>query len=203
MNRLDFPTPIDREIKLDPSLIIMSKTDAKGIIEYANDYFMEVCGYEEYELMGKPHNIIRHPDMPKVVFKLLWERLHKGENIHALVKNLAKDGRFYWVLTSFETKYNDSGEIISHYARRKAAPENAIFSIEKLYKTLLAIEKNQTPEIAEKYFYGLLEEKGQTYDRFILEVLNVSESSLQNYFSDTSITKEKPKKKGFLKKLFT
>jgi len=203
MNRLDFPTPIDREIKLDPSLIIMSKTNTKGIIEYANDYFMEICGYEEYELMGQPHNVIRHPDMPKVIFKLLWERLHKGENIHALVKNLAKDGRYYWVLTNFETKYNESGEIISYYARRKAAPENAIFTIEKLYKTLLAIEKNQSTEVAEKYFYGLLEEKGQTYDSFILNVLNVSQSSLQNYFSDTSIIKENSNKKGFLKRLFS
>lgn len=203
MNRLDFPVPIEREIKLDPSLIIMSKTDAKGIIEYANDYFMEISGYEEYELMGQPHNIIRHPEMPKVIFKLLWERLHKGENIHVLVKNLAKDGRYYWVLTNFETKYNDNGEIRSHYARRKAAPENAIFIIEKLYKTLLAIEKNQNPQVAERYFYGLLEEKGQTYDAFILDILGASEKSLQNYFSETGMTEEKTKKKGFFKKMFS
>ena len=98
---------------------------------------------------------------------------------------------------------NKNGEIISHYARRKAAPENAIFKIEKLYKKLLAIEKNQSTEIAEKYFYGLLEEKRQTYNNFILEVLNISQSSLQNYFPNTSITKVKPKKKGFLKKLFS
>jgi PAS domain S-box-containing protein len=202
MNRLVRPTPIDREIKLDPSKVIMSKTDEKGIIEYANDYFMEICKYEEYELMGQPHNVIRHPDMPKVVFKLLWERLYKGENIHAIVKNLAKDGSYYWVLTSFETKYDADGNIISHYSRRKAAPGNAVFQIEKLYKTLVAIENNQDPEVAEKYFYGLLEESGKTYDEFILEVLGVTQKTLEGYFNNKSITQKSTKKKGFFGKVF-
>ena len=201
MNRLEYHIPANREIKLDPSRVIMSKTDAKGIIEYANDYFMETSGYQEFELMGKPHNIIRHPDMPKVIFKLLWERLHKGENIHALVKNLAKDGHYYWVLTNFETKYNDNGEIISHYARRKAAPERAVFVIEKLYKTLLAIEQSQNANVAEKYFKGLLEEKNQTYDEFILTVLNVTADSLKNYFKEPTTPEEK--KKGFFGRLFS
>ncbi len=206
MSEFDYhPVATDREIKLDPSQVIMSKTDPKGIIEYANDYFMEICGYEEYELMGKPHNIIRHPDMPKIVFKLLWERLHKGENIHALVKNLAKDGRYYWVLTNFETKYDDEGNIISHYARRKAAPGNAIYQIEKLYKTLLAIEKNQSPETAEKYFYGLLEEKGMTYDQFILDLLNINEKGVKSYFYNTAPKADQntSKKRGLFKRMFS
>ena len=203
MNKLIRPIPLDREVKLDPSKVIMSKTNPKGIIEYANDYFMDICGYEEYELMGQPHNVIRHPDMPKVVFKLMWERLHKGKNIYALVKNLAKDGRFYWVLTSFETKYNDQKEIISHYARRKAAPGNAVFQIEKLYKTLKAIEEKQSTETAEKYFYGLLEEKEIDYDTFILKILETSESNLNNYFgfqNDKAIIKKN--KSGLLQRMF-
>ena len=201
MNRLVHPTPQDSEIKLDPTKIIMSKTDSKGVIAYANDYFMEICGYEEYELMGQPHNIVRHPDMPKVVFKLLWQRLHKGENMYALVKNLAKDGRYYWVLTRFETKYNDDGKIVSHYSRRKAAPTNAIFQIEKIYKTLLSIEKSQNPQVAEKYFYGLLEEINQSYDEFILNLLGVTPNGLIEYFKDSSKQKT-TKKKGFFSRLF-
>lgn len=202
MNELVHPTPLDREIKLDPSQVIMSKTDSRGVIEYANNYFMGISGYEEYELMGQPHSIIRHPDMPKVIFKVLWERLNKGQNIHALVKNLAKDGRFYWVLTNFETKYSPDGNIVSHYARRKAAPSNVIYQIEKLYKTLIAIEKKQNPETAERYFAGLLEEKRQTYDEFILDLLNISESSLSAYFDDTKEQEKTPQKKGFFGKLF-
>jgi len=206
MTKLSPPTPIEKEIKLDPSLVIMSKTDPKGIIEYANDYFMEISGYEEYELMGKPHNIIRHPDMPKVVFKLMWERLHKGENFYALIKNLAKDGRYYWVLTNFETKYDAEGNIVSHYARRKAAPGNAIYQIEKLYKILLAIEKNQNPEIAEKYFYGLLEDSGKNYDEFIIDLLDITPHNLKMYFKDPTEKKVavvvKKQKKGIIDRLF-
>ena len=202
MSKLTKPTPIEKEIKLDPSLVIMSKTDPNGIIEYANDYFMEISGYEEYELMGQPHNIIRHPDMPEVIFKLLWERLHKGKNIHALVKNLAKDGRYYWVLTNFETKYDAEGNIVSHYARRKAAPGNAIYQIEKLYKTLLAIEQKQNPETAEKYFFGLLEERGQGYDAFILDLLNITPNTVKAYFMDPNEQKKIKEKKSFLGKLF-
>lgn len=198
------PMPADKEIPLDPSKTVMSKTNAKGIIEYANEYFMEVSGYEEYELMGQAHNVIRHPDMPKTVFKLLWNRLNKGENIHAFVKNLSKDGRYYWVLTNFETKYDEAGNIVSHYSRRKAAPKNAIYEIEKLYKTLKSIEDRQGMETAVKYFEGMLEEKGVTYDHFILKILGVTENELLNYLTDNLIEKkEKKEKKGFFGKLFS
>jgi len=209
MNRLVRPTPQEREIKLDPSKTIMSKTNSQGVIEYANEYFMEISGYEEYELMGQPHNVIRHPDMPKVIFKVMWERLHEGGNIHALVKNMSKDGRYYWVLTDFDTKFDAEGNIISHYARRKAAPGNAVFQIEKLYKTLKAIEDNQSAETAEKYFMGLLEEKGMTYDQYILELLEINNSNLNSYFFDAkpqgqqTIKSSTPKKKGLLKRMFT
>ena len=101
----------------------MSKTNRKGVIQYANNYFLEVCQYSENEILGKPHNIIRHPDMPKVIFKVMWEKLHKGENLFAVVKNLTKDGSFYRVVTKFETTYDKDGNIISHYARRKAVPK--------------------------------------------------------------------------------
>ena len=190
----------DKQIMLDPAKTIMSKTDARGVIEYANDYFMEISGYEEYELMGKPHNVIRHPDMPKVIFKLLWERLKEGKNIHAIVKNLAKDGSYYWVITDFETKYDNNANIIAYYARRKAAPANAVFQIEKLYKTLRSIEQTQSMEVAERYFLGMLEEKKMTYDDLILSILNINEETLNSYFNkDTNKT---TKKKGFMGRLF-
>jgi len=194
---------VGKEIKLDPSKTIMSKTDKKGIIEYANEYFMEISGYEEYELMGQPHNIIRHPDMPKVIFKELWTRLNKGENIHALVKNLTKNGNYYWVLTSFETKYNEDGEIISHYARRKAAPGNAVYQVEKLYKTLLAIEKTQSVAVSERYFVGLLEEKGMNYDEFILDILGVDQNSIASYFINENDKTSTPKRRGVFGRLFS
>jgi hypothetical protein len=153
--------------------------------------------------MGQPHNIIRHPDMPQVIFKLMWERLNKGENIHAFVKNLSKDGRYYWVLTNFETKFDEIGNIISHYARRKAAPKNAIYSIDKLYKTLRAIELRQDMKTAENYLNGLLEERQMSYDEFILDLLNIDANTMAAYFGVSIKENNNTKKKGFMGRLFS
>ncbi len=155
------PTPIDEEIKLDPKRYIVSETDAKGKITYANDYFMEISGYTQEELIGAPHSIVRHPDMPKVVFKLLWETLKQGKNINAVVKNLAKDGRYYWIFTEFEIRRDtDTGEIIGYHASRKTISKHVIEVIAELYKKLLAIEKSEDIEKSEEYLIAFLKEKG-------------------------------------------
>ncbi|MGE4511992.1 MAG: PAS domain-containing protein [Sulfurimonadaceae bacterium] len=162
------PTPINEQIQLSTKKYIVSKTDAKGIIEYGNDYFVEISGYTESELIGKPHNIIRHPDMPRVVFKMMWDRINRGKNIMAVVKNMAKDGRYYWVVTEFEPKIDPiSNDIISHTAFRKAAPQRAIDTMEPIYQKLLEIEKEGGMEASEKYLRGFFEEKRTTYDEFM------------------------------------
>ena len=162
------PTPTNKEIMLNPKRYIVSKTDAKGIIEYANDYFVEVCGYSEEELVGKPHSIVRHPDMPKIVFKMMWDRISNRQNIMAVVKNLAKNGDHYWVITEFEPKVNPiTNEIISHTAFRKAAPRKAIEAMEPIYAKLLELEKEGGMEASEKFLIGFLEEKKMTYDEFV------------------------------------
>lgn len=198
------PIPNNREILLDPSKIIMSKTNAKGIIEYANDYFMEISGYEQHDLMGEPHNVIRHPDMPKTIFKFLWDTIQKGENIHAIVKNMSKDGKYYWVLTNFEFKYNENNEIVSYYSRRKAAPKEAVIEIEKLYNTLKSIEQKQNMQVALNYFLGMLEEKKITYHQFIMKILGVTENELKQYFDvPTTPNISSNEKKGFVNRLLS
>jgi len=166
------PIPLDQEIELDPKRYIVSKTDAKGVITYGNDYFVEVAGYSEAEMIGQPHNIIRHPDMPKIVFKLMWDRIKQGKNIMAVVKNLAKDGRYYWVVTEFEAKMDPlTGEPITYTAFRKAAPKKAVEAIIPIYKKLIEIEAEGGMEASEAYLKGFLEEKGKTYDEFIDELV--------------------------------
>jgi PAS domain S-box-containing protein len=159
------------EIVLNPKKYILSKTDEKGVIEYGNEYFVEISGYKEEELIGKPHNIIRHPDMPKIVFKFLWQRLQNEENIIAVVKNKAKDGRFYWVMTDFEIKKDSmTNQINGYFAYRKAAPRKAIEAIEPLYKKLVDIEKVSGMDGSYKYLVAHLESSGKTYDQFIDEI---------------------------------
>ena len=216
MNR---PTPKNQEITLNPYKTIMSKTNKKGIIEYANDYFMGVSGYKEWELMGQPHNILRHPDMPKMVFKLLWDRLNQAQPVYAIVKNLAKDGSYYWVIADFKTKIDEDGGI-SHYARRKAVPDEVKEKVSKLYANILELEKTSGLAASEAYFNGLLEDNHTTYDEMILEMFGLDEAQLKSYMSSeisddamglngTQVAsaeeaiKSTAKKKGLLGKLFS
>jgi PAS domain S-box-containing protein len=155
------PTPIDEEIELDPKRYIVSETDDKGKITYCNDYFMEVSGYSKEELIGKPHSIVRHPDMPKVVFKLLWETISQGKNINAVVKNLAKDGRYYWIFTEFESRRDaDTGEIIGYHAARKSISKHILVIVEELYAKLLKIEKSEGVEFSELFLDKYLKSEG-------------------------------------------
>lgn len=165
------PTPRNEEIKLDPSRLLVSKTDAAGIITYANDYFVEVVGYSINELVGQPHNIIRHPDMPKIAFKLMWDRINAGKNFKALVKNLAKDGRYYWVITDFEPKYDPvSGKIISHTAYRKAPLADAVQKIIPVYQKLVELEREGGMRASSQFLDGFLSSRNLDYDGFIDEI---------------------------------
>ncbi len=169
------PTPVNEMIPLSPKKYIVSKTNKQGCIEYGNDYFVEVSGYTEAELIGQPHSIIRHPDMPKLIFKMMWERVLRGQSIFAVVKNLAKDGRYYWVITEFETQFDSvTNEIVSITAFRKAATEDILAEMGLLYKKLHDIELISGVEGSEKYFKGFLEEKGVTYDEYIDKIIGNS-----------------------------
>ena len=169
---MERPTPINEPVKLDKYKYIMSRTDTKGTIEFGNDYFFEISGYTPNELIGKPHNTIRHPDMPKVIFKLMWDRLKQGKNIFAVVKNMAKDGRYYWVTTKFEIKKDSlDNSIKSYMAYRQAARPQVVAAISKLYDELLDIEKSGGIEASEKYLSGYLDSKRLTYDEFIDDLI--------------------------------
>ncbi len=116
--------------------VIISETDLKGIITYANRKFCEISGYEKEELIGKPHNIIRHPDMPKEAFAKMWSTIQSGQIWHGLVKNLRKDGKFYWVETEVLPSKNENGEIIRYVAARKVASRKNIEETAEMYRKM-------------------------------------------------------------------
>ncbi len=190
MKRIIKPTPIQEEVILSPYKTIMSKTDPKGIIEYANDYFVEISEYKEWELMGQPHNIIRHPDMPKIIFKILWDRLKAKQNIHAIVKNLTKTGKYYWVVTDFMWKEDEEGNIISYYSRRKAVPQHVKAVFNDLYSKLKKIEETGGMDASGAYLQGFLEDLGKTYDEFVLDLFGLSEEQLMDYMKAEISDKE-------------
>jgi len=128
--------PIDEEYFFDETAII-SQTDLKGVITYANRAFSKVSGYSVSELVGKPHNILRHPDMPKVVFEKMWSTLKAGQVWNGLVKNLRKDGRYYWVDSEILPIKDNDNNITGYIAARKAASRKDIQENQETYKKML------------------------------------------------------------------
>ena len=147
---------------------IVSKTDTKGIITYGNEIFIRMSGYAEKELLGAPHNILRHPDVPAVVFKLLWDRIKAKSSINAYVKNKCKNGDFYWVFAKVTASLDEKGNIIGYYSVRRKPKEAAINLIEGLYADLLKAEKSGGMEASGKLLNEILAEKGVSYDEFII-----------------------------------
>jgi len=135
------PTPSGAERSFDPEEIIVSKTDVRGVITYANDVFLRVSAYDEADLVGKPHNVVRHPSMPRVVFALLWERIQAGSEVFAYVLNLAADGAHYWVFAHITPTFDAHGTIIGHHSNRRWVPPETRRQVATLYATLLAAER--------------------------------------------------------------
>ncbi|WP_457598671.1 PAS domain-containing protein [Hydrogenimonas sp.] len=165
MRRPD-PTSVERSLKEDD--FIVSKTDLKGRIIYGNKMFIELSGYTEEELLNKPHSILRHPDMPKVIFKLLWNRIQNGQEIFAYVKNLCKDGAYYWVFANVTVTKDMNGNARDYHSVRRKPHPKALETIKPLYAKLLDEERSGGLEASERLLNSILQEKGVGYDEFIL-----------------------------------
>ncbi len=133
-------TPINEEYMIDGDAII-SQTDLQGIITYANRAFCKVSGYSRDELVGQPHNIIRHPDMPKAEFRRMWETISGGQAWNGLIKNLRKDGKYYWVDTEILPIRNENDEITGYIAVKKEASRKNISEVQEKYAKMLETEK--------------------------------------------------------------
>ncbi len=179
------PTPVDEEVIWDKRSTLMSRTNKHGHIMASNEVFQEVSGYTEAELYNQPHSLIRHPDMPKVVFKILWENLKGRQNFHAIIKNLSKSGKYYWVITNFEIIRNEKDEITAFVSYRKALPKSLINEhIAPLYERLLKIEKANGMEVSERYFKGFLEDRKTTYDKFIRTLLKENAEEIRAFYNN-------------------
>ncbi len=160
------PKNVEREFGIDE--IFFSTTDLKGIIQYGNEVFTRLSGYEFEEIVGSPHNIVRHPDMPKIIFKLLWDYIQSGKPIVAYVKNMAKDGTYYWVVAAVFPIFDRRGNK-QKYLSIRIKPTSEIFNlIPDLYKKLLEVEKESGVEASFEYLQKFLKEKGfRDYDDFM------------------------------------
>lgn len=159
---------MNREVTFEENEFIVSKTDLQGKITYGNELFIKISGYSEEELLGAPHNILRHPDMPKSIFKLLWETVKSGKELIAFVKNRTKDGDYYWVEAQVTPSVDSSGKIIGFHSARRKPKRDSVEFFDKLYKELLSIEAKSGIGAADKRIEELLKSKGVSYEQFIL-----------------------------------
>jgi len=167
------PTGVERPWGVEE--IIVSKTDLKGRITYANEIFQRLAQYSEAELMGKPHNIVRHPDMPRCVFKFLWDTLEAKKEIFALVVNMAKSGDHYWVLAHVTPSYDAAGNVISYHSSRRKPDASQIEKIKPIYAALLQEEaRHSSPKDSLEASYNLLiktvQSTGLSYDELVFSL---------------------------------
>jgi len=156
--------------------IIVSKTDLKGRLTYANNVFLRLAGMTEEEALGQPHSCIRNPNMPRCIFKLLWDTIQDGKEIFAYVVNRSKNGDHYWVLAHVTPSRDSSGNILGYHSNRRV-PDRQILegTIIPLYKALLAEEQKHSNskdgmEASFNMVLDLLKEKDMAYDEFVFSL---------------------------------
>ena len=155
------------ERKLNDRDLIVSSTDKRGIICYVNKTFSDISDYTEDELYGQPHNIIRHPDMPKTIFKYMWSNLLQNKPVVAYVKNYVKGKQeYYWVKAVIYPKVeNNEISIITSY--RTKATDFEIEQIKKIYKILTDYERDHSLDESMNYFMEFLKARSLTYNKMI------------------------------------
>lgn len=168
-------TPTGREAPFAEHELIVSKTDLRGRITYCNDVFLRVSGYAEDEMLGAPHSIIRHPDMPRSVFKLMWDTIQAKGEIFAYVVNLARTGDHYWVLAHVTPSLAPDGTILGYHSNRRKPKPAAVRSAIDLYRELKAAEDapaNRRDGLAAgtERLDAILTSQGMPYDRFVLSL---------------------------------
>lgn len=170
MKRKDI-IPTSQERLMRENDFIVSKTDMAGRITYGNEIFIEFSGYSEEELLGSQHNIIRHPDMPRAVFHLLWDYLSKDREIFAYVKNMSKDGGYYWVFAQVAPMKDANNKKIGYTSVRRMPNPKAIPIVAEVYRSMLEAERNVGARDAiaasGAVLSAVLKDKGVSYEELI------------------------------------
>ncbi len=171
-NKKVTPTTVERGMRAED--FIVSKTDPKGRITYGNRIFIEFSGYDEKELLGAQHNIIRHPDMPRGVFQFLWNTIQDRRECFAYVKNMSKDGSFYWVFAHVTPSLDAHGKIIGYLSVRRKPKPQALAVVVDLYQEMLAAERrvpaHDACQTSMNVLLKVLAERDISYEEFIVTI---------------------------------
>jgi len=164
----------NKEVMLDEDEFIVSKTDTSGRVTYVNRTFMLISGYLDTDIVGKQHNLVRHPDMPRGVYRQMWTEIKAGREFFGFVKNRCKDGSFYWVFANITPDHDETGALRGYYSvRRKANPKGVAF-MEPIYQTMLEEEtkgdKKSAPDRSWQIVEDYLKEQNLSYNQLVLSL---------------------------------
>jgi PAS domain S-box-containing protein len=167
--------PNQNKLEMKDDDFIVSKTNLKGQIIYANQMFVHFSGYRQSEIYNHQHSLVRHPDMPKAVFELLWQTIKSGKEFNGYVKNMHKSGSYYWVNANVTPSLDNRGQIVGYYSVRRKPTDKALAAIQPLYQAMLSAEKrtsNTKDAIAAgtQILQNTLEQQGMDYDQFVLSL---------------------------------
>lgn len=168
------PTGIEKQF--GETEILVSRTDKDGYITYCNAFFRDITGYANKSLVGQPHNCMRHPEMPRSIFKILWDGLEERRDMFAYMKNLTTTGDHYWTFARISPSRDDKGEVVGYEASSRAPNRTTVREvIAPLYKRLCDIESkfddaDKSLEAGCAHLSALLQEKSTSYRRFVLSL---------------------------------
>jgi len=173
---------LEKEIHLDENASYSSTTDEKGIICSVSDDFVAISGYSKEELIGQNHNIVRHPDMPKVIFKILWEKLEKNEQFVGFIKNRTKSGDYYWMVNKIYLFRRDEGGKCKYFSYKGGVSARAKVIIGEWYEKLLKEEEKGGIEASEQFMKEYLDFRGVTFDEYMETLLDAKGLLKVGYF---------------------
>ncbi len=164
--------PTGRESPFGEDEIIVSKTDLKGRITYANDVFLRVSRFTAKQILGQPHSIIRHPDMPRCIFKLLWDTLEAKGEMFGYIVNMASNGDHYWVFAHVTPSFDADGNVVGYHSNRRKPDAAQVAKIVPVYRSLLEQERriaDRKDGMHQSYdqLFSMLKTQGVGYDEFV------------------------------------
>lgn len=165
-------SPTQQEVRLEAGEMIVSKTDLTGRITYANRTFMRISNFAERDLLGVQHNIVRHPDMPRGVYRFMWETLKSGREFFGLVKNMTSDGAFYWVFANVTPDIDPNGRTMGYFSVRRPPSADAVRAVIPVYETMMRVEREagpaNAPDASMAVLKKMIADQNTSYDKFVL-----------------------------------
>ena len=165
-------TPTQREVRVADDDLIVSKTDSTGRLTYVNRTFMRISNFAEHALLGQQHNIVRHPDMPRGVYRLMWETLKAEREFFGVIKNITADGDFYWVFANVTADHDRGGAVSGYFSVRRSVSPRAVAAVSELYAQMRQIEHKSgpatAPEASLAWLRRTLADQQTTYERLVL-----------------------------------